>query len=427
MTHAFQTAVPLRHEVVYMIPVAKKGAAVASVSLALCLAAAACSSSSSTSSAGAGASSSSASASSGGSVSISVGQFDRNFTAMSALKPLVSAGKGNVAVILPDTVTSARYVQFDAPYLTQALTAAGLTSSQFTVQNAQGSDATELSDAQTAITKGATVLIMDPLDSGVGAQIETYAKAHGAAVVDYDRLTLGGSRQYYVSFNNVVVGKLIGQGFQACATAWKVSKPNVLVMKGDPTDNNATLFAQGYLGVLNPLFSSGSYVKVGEPAGTWTPSVALSEFQQNFTAHKNINSVLTPNDANAAPIIHYLQTKGVKAKTFPVTGQDASTVGLQNILAGYQCGTVYKPIYLEAQAATALAMFLRAGKTPPTALVNDTTNDSKANISVPSVLLTPKWVTTANMASTVVADQFVKASLLCVGQYAAACKAAGIS
>ena len=99
-----------------------------------------------------------------------------------------------MAVILPDTVTSARYIQFDAPYLTQALTAAGLSSSQFTVQNAQGSDATQLSDAQTAITKGATVLIMDPLDSGVGAQIETYAKAHGAAVIDYDRLTLGGSR-----------------------------------------------------------------------------------------------------------------------------------------------------------------------------------------------------------------------------------------
>jgi D-xylose transport system substrate-binding protein len=407
-----------------MIPVAKKGAAVASVSLALCLAAAACSSSSSTSSSGAGASSS---ASSGGSVSISVGQFDRTFSAMSALKPLVSAGKGNVAVILPDTVTSARYVQFDAPYLTKALTQAGLSSSQFTVQNAQGSDATELSDAQTAITKGATVLIMDPLDAGVGAQIETYAKSHGVAVVDYDRLTLGGSRQYYVSFNNVEVGKLIGQGFQACATDWKVSKPDVLVMKGDPTDNNATLFAQGYLGVLDPLFSGGSYVKAGEPAGTWTPSTALSEFQQNFTAHKTINSVLVPNDANAAPIIHYLQTKGVKAKTFPVTGQDATTIGLQNILAGYQCGTAYKPIYLEAQAAAALAMYLRAGKTPPSALVNGSTNDSKASTSVPSVLLTPKWVTTENMNSTVITDQFVSASQLCVGQYAAACKSAGIS
>jgi len=324
-------------------------------------------------------------------------------------------------------VTSARYVQFDAPYLTQALTAAGLSSSQFSVQNAQGSDQTQLSDAQTAITKGATVLIVDPLDSGVGAQIQTYAKSHGVAVIDYDRLTLGGSRQYYVSFNNVLVGTKIGQGFTACAAAWHVSKPNVLVMKGDPTDNNATLFAQGYLGVLDPFFSSGKYVKVGEPAGTWTPTVALSEFQQNFTAHKNINAVLTPNDANAAPIIHYLQTQGIKAKTFPVTGQDATTIGLQNILAGYQCGTVYKPIYLEAQAATALAMFLRAGKTPPATLVNGSTQDTKSNVAVPSVLLTPKWVTTANMASTVVADKFVTVAQLCVGQYVALCKTAGIS
>ena len=408
-----------------MIPMVRKGAVVASASLALCLAAAACSSSSSSSAPSGG--SSSPSSTGGTTVSISVAQFDRNFTAMSALKPLAAAGKGNVAVILPDTVTSARYVQFDAPYLAQALTAAGLTSSQFSVQNAQGSDQTQLSDAQTAITKGATVLIVDPLDSGVGAQIQTYAKAHGAAVIDYDRLTLGGSRQYYVSFNNVLVGTKIGQGFAACATAWKVSKPNVLVMKGDPTDNNATLFAQGYLGVLNPFFSSGKYVKVGEPAGTWTPSVALSEFQQNFTAHKNINAVLTPNDANAAPIIHYLQTQGVKAKTFPVTGQDATTIGLQNILAGFQCGTVYKPIYLEAQAATALAMFLRAGKTPPSALVNGTTQDTKSNVAVPSVLLTPKWVTTANMASTVVADKFVTVGQLCVGQYVQLCKTAGIS
>jgi len=412
-----------------MIPTVRKGAVVASASLALCLAAAACSSSTSSPAATSSPTGTSSPTSTGGgtTVSISVAQFDRNFTAMSVLKPLATAGKGNVAVILPDTVTSARYVQFDAPYLTQALTAAGLSSSQFSVQNAQGSDQTQLSDAQTAITKGATVLIVDPLDSGVGAQIQTYAKSHGVAVIDYDRLTLGGSRQYYVSFNNVLVGTKIGQGFTACAAAWHVSKPNVLVMKGDPTDNNATLFAQGYLGVLDPFFSSGKYVKVGEPAGTWTPTVALSEFQQNFTAHKNINAVLTPNDANAAPIIHYLQTQGIKAKTFPVTGQDATTIGLQNILAGYQCGTVYKPIYLEAQAATALAMFLRAGKTPPATLVNGSTQDTKSNVAVPSVLLTPKWVTTANMASTVVADKFVTVAQLCVGQYVALCKTAGIS
>ena len=410
-----------------MIQVARKGAVVTSVSLALCLAAAACSSSSSSSTPSSSTSTSASASSSAVSVTISITQLTRDFSAMSTLKPLASAGKGNVAAILPDTVSSARYTEFDAPYLTQALTAAGLTSSQFSVQNAQGSDATELSDAQAAITKGASVLIMDPLDSGVGAQIETYAKAHGVKVIDYDRLTLGGSRDYYVSFNNVLVGTKIGQGFTACAAAWHVTKPNVLVMKGDPTDNNATLFAQGYLGVLDPFFSSGKYVNVGEPAGTWTPTVAESEFQQAFTAHKNINSVLTPNDENAAPIITYLQRVGVKPKTFPVTGQDATTVGLQNILSGYQCGTVYKPIYIEAQAAVALAMFLRAGKTPPAALVNGSVTDTKTNTAVPSVLGTPEWVTTTNMNSTVIADNFVKASQLCVGQYAADCKAAGIS
>jgi D-xylose transport system substrate-binding protein len=395
---------------------------VVSVSLALCLAAAACSSSSSSST-----TSSSSSASAGAVPTISVTQLDRTFDAMATLKPLAAAGKGSVAAILPDTVSSERYTEFDAPYLSQALATAGLSPSQYSVVNAQGSDATELSDAQEAITKGASVLIMDPLDSGVGASIESYAKSHGVAVIDYDRLTLGGSRAYYVSFNNVFVGTLIGQGFVSCATAWGVTKPNVLVMKGAPTDNNATLFAQGYNAVLAPFFSSGKYVNVGTPAGTWDPPTAESEFQQEFTAHKNINSVVTPNDENAAPIIHYLQTQGVKAKTFPVTGQDATLVGLQNILAGYQCGTVYKPIYLEAQAAVALAMYIRAGKTPPASLVNGSTPDTQTNTPVKSVLLKPTWVTPSNMNATVIADQFVPAQQLCVGAYAAECKAAGIS
>jgi D-xylose transport system substrate-binding protein len=410
-----------------MIQMARKGA-VASVSLALCLAAAACSSSSSSSTpSSTTSSSSSASASSSAvSVSISVAQFDKTFAAMAALKPLAAAGHGKVAVLLPDTTTSARYVQFDAPYLTQALTAAGLSSSQFTVQNAQGSDATQLSQAQTAITSGASVLIFDQLDPGVGVQVENYAKAHGVAVIDYDRLTLGGSREYYISFNNVHVGQLIGQGFVACATAWHVAKPNVLVMYGAPTDNNATLFAQGYNGVLNPLFSAGTYVKVGNTAGSWDAPTSLSEFEQQYTAHKNINSVLTPNDTNAAAIIHYLQTQGVKAKTFPATGQDATTIGLQNILAGYQCGSAYKPIFLEAQGAAALAMYLRAGKTPPTTLVNGTTQDTKANVAVPSVLVVPKWVTTANM-ETVITDGSAKVAQLCVGTYATFCKTYGIS
>jgi D-xylose transport system substrate-binding protein len=372
--------------------------------------------------------SSSSSGSTGGSVpQVSVSSLNNTFSAMTALKPLVSRGKGNIAVILPDTVSSTRYVEFDAPYLKEALSKAGLSASQYTVQNALGSDATEFSDAQTAITKGASVLIMDPLDSGVGAHIESYAKSHGVAVIDYDRLTLGGARKYYVSFNNVLVGTKIGQGFVTCAAAWGVKKPQVIVMKGAPTDNNATLFAQGYDAVLKPFFSSGKYVDVSNPAGTWDPPTALSEFQQSFTAHKNINSALLPNDENAAPIIHYLQNQGVKAKTFPTTGQDATLTGLQNILAGYQCGTVYKPIYLEAQAAAALALYARASVTPPSSLLNGTTMDTQTKTSVASVLLTPEWVTPTNMNSTVIADKFVPASQLCSGKYAAACKAAGIS
>jgi D-xylose transport system substrate-binding protein len=354
--------------------------------------------------------------------------FNLSFSAMSQLKILASHGSGNIAAILPDTVSSTRYVEFDAPYLKKALEDAGMKPSQFVIQNAQGSDATELSDAQADITKGAKVLIMDPLDPGVGAQIESYAKSHGVPVIDYDRITLGGSRKYYVSFNNVYVGTLLGNGLVSCISAWKVKNPQVIVMRGDPTDNNATLFADGYDAVLAPYFADHKYKDVANPAGTWTPATALTEFEAAYTAHPNINAGLMPNDENGAPIIHYLQTKGVKPDTFPMTGQDATLTGLQNIIAGYQCGTVYKPIYLEAQAAVALAMYLRAGLTPPSALVNGSVKDvDESNAPVPSILLTPEWVTPTNMASTVIADNFVPASQLCAGSYAADCTKYGIS
>jgi D-xylose transport system substrate-binding protein len=386
-----------------------------------------CSSSTSSTPSNSSSSGSPGTSSSAASVSISVSDLKNDFSAMANLKPLVGEGKGNVAVILPDTTSSARYTEFDAPYLSQAFNAAGLSSSEYSVQNAQGSDATELTDAQEAITKGATVLVMDPLDSGVGAKIESYAKSHGVQVVNYDRITSNGSREYYVSFDNVKVGGLIGEGFVTCASQWGVSKPEVLVMKGAATDNNATLFAEGYMAVLQPHFSDGSFVLVGQPAGTWDPPTAESEFQQQFTAHRNINSAVVPNDENAAPIITYLQRQGVKAKSFPITGQDATLVGLQNVLAGYQCGTVYKPIYQEAQAAAALALFLRASQTPPSSLVNGSTKDPGSGVSVPSVLLVPEWVTTSNMNSTVIADKFVQASSLCTSAFAEDCKNAGIS
>jgi D-xylose transport system substrate-binding protein len=348
---------------------------------------------------------------------------------MAALKPLAASGKGKIAAILPDTTTSTRYVEFDAPYLMKAAAAAGLPSSDMIVENALHSDSTFVTDAESAITNGATVLLIDPEDSGTGVTVQRYAKAHGVAVVDYDRLTLGApaGTADYVSFNNVHVGQLIGSGFVSCVSAWHVSHPNVLVMHGDVTDNNATLFAQGYNGVLAPYFASAKYTLVGRPAGTWMPPVALTEFEGAYTAHHNINSAVIPNDENGAPIIAFLQSHGVKPKTFPTTGQDATLTGLQNVLSGYQCGTVYKPIYLEAQAGVALALYLRASKTAPASLLNASTVDPTTHVAVPSVLLTPEWVTPTNMNDTIIKDNFVPAKQLCAGKYAAECKAAGIT
>ncbi|WP_425955966.1 sugar ABC transporter substrate-binding protein [Xylanimonas sp. McL0601] len=359
---------------------------------------------------------------------IDAGSFTADFSVMEQLKDLASQGDGLIGVLLPDTTTSTRYVQYDAPYLKKAFETAGLASDQFKVDNAQGSAATMQTQAEADINAGASVLLVDPLDPGSGAAIESKAKDAGVAVIDYDRLVTGGPEdRYYVSFDNVQVGKMIGDGLVKCITDWSVSKPNILVMDGDPTDNNAKLFAQGYNGVLKPKFDDGTFTKVGEPAGTWDPQQAATTFQQQLTAHPETNAAITPNDDNANAVISILKGQSIGAKKFPTTGQDASLPGLQNILTGYQCGTVYKPVYLEAQAAAALAIMLRAGATPPSSLVNATTKDSELNKDIKSVYTTPIWVTVDNMKDTVVADQAVSTSELCAGDVASACTAAGIS
>ena len=351
--------------------------------------------------------------------------FTADFSAMNQLKSVAKAGKGNVVVLLPDTQSSARYVSFDAPYLTRAFQQAGLSPSQFQVQNAQGSTQTMQTQAEAAITNGATVLVIDPLDSGSGAAIEANAVQQGVKVIDYDRLTLNGKASNYVTFNLVSVGKLLGKGLTNCVTSWNVAKPQVLEMDGDPTDNNAGLFAQGYNSVLDPLYKKKTYTKVGEPAGTWDNQKALTNFEQQYTAHSNINAVLAANDGLGNSVISVLKNNQIPAKKVPVTGQDATLQGLQNILDNYQCMTVYKPVYSEAQAAVATALYLRAKKAVPKSLINGKTNNKVTD--VPSTLLTPISVTTANMGSTVVKDKFISAASLCEGPHASACQSAGIN
>jgi D-xylose transport system substrate-binding protein len=358
---------------------------------------------------------------------------------MTQFKPLTAAGHGLVGVILPDTTSSTRYVSFDQPYLTKAFTQAGYSSSDFKIDNAQGNDATELAIAQADITQGAAVLVYDPLDSTVGNQIQALAQSHGVAAISYDRATFQGNNTYYVSFDNVQVGKLIGKGVQTCVTAWGVASPKVFTLNGgEDTDPNAVSFAQGYNSVVwgdtttpEPAgkTNSAGWTLVGDQVTPgWVNATGGTIFQQQFTAHPEINTTIEANDGLANAVITVLKNTNVAAKKIPTTGQDATLQGMENVLQGYQCGSVYKAVYLEAQDAVAIATILRAGQTPPTALVNSTTKPaSGAGSTEPASLLTPQWVDSTNMATTVIKDQFVSASTLCTAVGASVCSAAGIT
>ena len=395
--------------------------------------ASACSSSATTAPAASAAASSGASTS-----SISVTSFDAAFSAMAQLKDVYTAGKGMVGVILPDATTSARYTSYDLPYLKQAFAAAGYAASDYKIDNASGTATTELALAQADITAGAKVLLVDPLDSTTGNQIQAAAAAAGVTMISYDRATFQGTNTYYVSFDNVQVGELIGKGFMQCVTDWGVTSPKVFTVDGgQDTDPNAIDFAKGYndavwgqkvAQVAAGATNSAGMTLVGEQlAPGWDNAKGGAIFQQAYTANPSINATIEANDGLAGAVITALKAAGVPAKKVPTTGQDATLQGMEYVLQGWQCGSVYKPIYLEAQAAVALATFLRAGQTPPTALVNGTTTDPKNSATTePAVLLTPMWVNAANMEATVITDKFIAASDLCAAVGADVCTAAGI-
>ena len=362
---------------------------------------------------------------------------------MSAFRPLTQfATKGantlQVGVILPDTTSSARYVSFDAPYLNAAFADAGYTQAQYRIDNAQGSDQTQLNDATADINLGAKVLIVDPLDGPTGQAIAQLAQSKGVTLLAYDRAIFAGKKTYYVSFDNEHVGELIGNGFKACIAAWHISKPQVYVLNGgEDTDPNAISFATGYNKVVwgQPAKTVGAgatnslgYKLVGENfAPGWDLTKGGTIFQQAYTANKQINATIEANDGLANSVITVLKGAGVKPNTVPTTGQDATAQGMAWILTGYQCGSVYKAVYKEAEAAVALGTILLAGGTPPPALLNGKTTDpANPNVSEPAVLLTPVWVTKANMESTVVKDGFDTATAICTIAGATVCSAAGI-
>src|SRR5580700_9392339 len=412
---------------------------VAWVSLAavVSLAAAACGSSGSSS----GASSGSNTIPKG----LSISSFTVNLAStMSKFKPLTQfATKGantlQVGVILPDTTSSVRWVDFDQPYLNDAFADAGYTQAQYRIDNAQGSDATELNDATADINLGAKILIMCPLDGPTGVAIAKLAESKGVTLISYDRATFQGSSTYYVSFNNEQVGELIGQGFEACVSSWGISKPQVFVLNGgEDTDPNAISFAEGYNKVVwgqsaktvaAGTTNSQGMTLVGENfAPGWSNTEGGTIFQQEFTSHPSINAVITANDGLGNAVIDDLKADGVPPKHITVTGQDATAQGMAWILEGYQCGSVYKPVYKEAQDAVAMADILLSGNTVPAALLNGTTIDpANTSITEPASLLSATWVDATNMEQTVVKDGFDPASAICAIAGASRCTSAGIS
>jgi D-xylose transport system substrate-binding protein len=323
----------------------------------------------------------------------------------------------NIGVILPDTKSSARWETADKKYLEDAFKAAGV---KYTIQNAQGDKTQFQTIADQMITGGANVLMIVNLDSGTGKAVLDKAKSQGVATIDYDRLTLNGGAQYYVSFDNVAVGTLQGEGLAKCLEAKGKKTANIVYLNGSPTDNNATLFKQGYDGVLSKM---SQYKKVSDQSvPEWDNQKAGTIFEQMYTQQKGkIDGVLAANDGLGNAAIAILKKNSANGE-IPVTGQDATVQGLQNILNGDQCMTVYKAVKKEADAASKLAIGLAKGEqqTAP-----DTIKDPESGKDVPSVLLQPVAITKDNV-NDVVADGYVTKAELCAGSFASKCAAAGV-
>ena len=307
-----------------------------------------------------------------------------------------------VGILLPDTASSPRWVSADPSELKKQCTAYKLTCS---IDNANGSATTQQSQAQALINAGVGVLLVVNLDSGSGKAIETLAQQHNVVTIDYDRLTDGGSASYYVSYDNVKVGEDQGSALTQCPQVKGKSTVNYVEIDGAPTDNNATLFAQGYNSVLS---KQPGWKKLADQTGNWDAATAQSVFTTMLGQHPDINAVMVANDTMAQSVINVLKSQGLAGKV-AVSGQDATAGGLDNIMSGTQCFTIYKPVAGEADVAIKLASEILADQKPTAPA---TTKDPTTGREVPSYLADPTVITKANVALPV-NDGYVTAAAVC--------------
>ena len=329
-------------------------------------------------------------------------------------------GGKKIALLLPESKTT-RYEAQDRPLFTAKLEAE-CPDCELIYSNADQDASKQQQQAEAAITKGAEVLVLDPVDSASAASIVARAKQSDIPVISYDRLITDADVDYYISFDNEKVGQL--QGESLVEALGEPQGKQIVMINGAPTDNNAKLFKQGAHSVLDE-----SGVKIGKEYDTpdWSPDKAQQQMEQAITAlGKNaIDGVYAANDGTAGGAIAAMKSAGIDPKDVPVTGQDAEAAGIQRILDGEQYMTVYKAIKPEAEAAAELALALARGEEPPSGLVTGEVDNGMKQ--VPSVLLEPVAVTKDNVADTVIADGFLKPEDVCTGKYAKVCEEAGVS
>jgi D-xylose transport system substrate-binding protein len=328
------------------------------------------------------------------------------------------SGKGGkIALLLPETKTT-RYEAQDRPLFEKKVKAI-CSDCSIIYSNADQDASKQQQQAEAAITNGAKVLVLDPVDSASAAAIVTRAAQSKIPVISYDRLITNADVDYYISFNNEQVGKL-----QASTLVKKMgNKGTIFMINGAPTDNNAKGFKAGAHSVLD-----NSGVKIGKEYDTpdWSPDKAQTEAQQAITAlgKNGFQGVYAANDGTAGGAIAAMKGAGIDPSTKPTTGQDAELAGIQRIVSGDQFMTVYKAYKPEAEDAATLAVALVQGKPAPSGLVTTKTNNGKKD--VPSIILTPVAVTQSNIKDTVVKDGLYTVNQICTSAYASACKKIGL-
>ena len=330
-----------------------------------------------------------------------------------------TAGDGSIWVLLPDSASSARWETDDRRFFEQAFDEAGV---EYNIVNAEGDAQQQISQAEQAIASGASVILFVNLDSGSGAAIIDLARSADVAVIDYDRLTIEGpGADVYVSFDNVEVGRTMASVLEPAIDDLGVDTPRVVMLNGGPTDNNATLFREGYAETVEPRVEAGDWELVAdESVPEWDNAEALTIFEQILVdAGNDVNAVFAANDGLANSVIAARKNAGLDP--FPVSGQDATVGGIQNILAGDQTMTVYKPIAAEAAAAAEAAIALLNGEDVAALADGQTINNGSADL--PFIALEPVAVTADNVADTVIADGFRTWEEICVGDFEEFCPA----